>query len=126
MIAYATVGANDLAASAAFYDAVMGALGAIRYHENDHSIGYTDAQGQQKLWLCLPYDGQPARAGNGIMVGFSAASRAQVDAFHAAGLAAGGTCEGKPGLRDYGPNIYLAYLRDPVGNKISALCTAPD
>jgi catechol 2,3-dioxygenase-like lactoylglutathione lyase family enzyme len=126
MIAYATVGANDLAVSAAFYDAVMGALGASRYKESDQSIGYADAQGQQKLWLCLPYDGQPARAGNGIMVGFSATSRAQVDAFHAAGLAAGGSCEGGPGLRDYGPNVYLAYLRDPVGNKISAVCHAPD
>lgn len=126
MIAYATVGVNDLAASAAFYDAVMGALGVSRCFASDHAIGYADAEGRQKLWINLPYDGQPARAGNGIMIGFAAASRAEVDAFHAAGLAAGGCCEGKPGLRDYGPNIYLAYLRDPIGNKLSAVCSAPD
>ncbi len=126
MIAYATVGVNDLAASAAFYDAVMEALGSARCYTSDYAIGYADAQGQQKFWVQQPYDGQPARAGNGIMVGFTANTRAQVEAFHAAGIATGGTCEGKPGLRDYGPNIYLAYLRDPVGNKISAVCYAPD
>ncbi len=126
MIAYATVGVNDLAVSAVFYDAVMAALGASRCFTSDHAIGYAGADGLQKLWINLPYDGQPARAGNGIMVGFAAATRAEVEAFHAAGLAAGGSCEGKPGLRDYGPNIYLAYLRDPVGNKLSAVCSAPD
>jgi catechol 2,3-dioxygenase-like lactoylglutathione lyase family enzyme len=126
MIAYATVGVNDLAASAVFYDAVMSVVGAVRCFASDHSIGYADAAGDQKLWINQPYDGQPACVGNGSMVGFAAVSRAQVDAFHAAGLAAGGTCEGKPGLRDYGPNVYLAYLRDPVGNKISAVCYAPD
>ena len=126
MFAYATVGVTDLAASAAFYDAVLAVLGATRCFTSDHAIGYAGADGGHKFWLNLPYDGQPARAGNGIMIGFAAACRADVDAFHAAGLAAGGTCEGKPGLRDYGPNIYLAYLRDPVGNKLSAVCYAPD
>jgi catechol 2,3-dioxygenase-like lactoylglutathione lyase family enzyme len=126
MISYATVGVNDLAVSAAFYDAVLAVLGVARCFASDHSIAYADAAGAPKLWLNLPYDGKAACVGNGSMLGFSAATRAQVDAFHAAGVAAGGVCDGKPGLRHYGPNVYLAYLRDPVGNKVSAVCYAPD
>jgi uncharacterized glyoxalase superfamily protein PhnB len=70
--------------------------------------------------ICNPADGQPARAGNGIMVGLHANSEEQVQAFHAAALANGGTDEGAPGLRPYGEGYYLAYVRDPVGNKLSA------
>jgi hypothetical protein len=79
-----------------------------------------------KLWLMkMPFDGKVASAGNGAMVGLIAQTRAQVDAFHASALANGGSCEGKPGLREaYGPNMYLAYVRDPMGNKFSAMCTA--
>jgi catechol 2,3-dioxygenase-like lactoylglutathione lyase family enzyme len=125
MIAYATVGAIDMDASMKFYDVVLGALGASRFHSGEGFAGYKSADGDQMLWVCHPYDKQAARAGNGIMIGFAAKSRAAVDAFHAAALANGGSDEGKPGLRDYGPDMYLAYVRDPVGNKISALCSAP-
>ena len=59
------------------------------------------------------------------MIAFDAATRAAVDAFHAAGLAAGGTDEGAPGLRPYGPHFYACYLRDPDGNKLSAVCESP-
>ena len=126
MIAYATIGALDMPASIAFFDAVLGALGASRFYTGDDFAGYQLAEGGQKLWLCKPFDKKEAKAGNGIMVGFDAQSRAQVDAFYAAALANGGVCEGKPGLRDYGPNVYLAYVRDPVGNKISAVCYAEE
>jgi predicted lactoylglutathione lyase len=72
-----------------------------------------------------PYDGKQASFGNGAMVGLVAQTRARVDAFLAAALANGGSCEGKPGLREaYCPNMYLAYVRDPIGNKFSAMCTA--
>ena len=68
-----------------------------------------------------PFDGEAARAGNGIMIGLHADSPAQVDAFHAAALANGGVCEGPPGFRaTYGEGYYLAYVRDPTGNKLSA------
>ena len=126
MIAYATIGALDMESSMKFYDAVMGALGSKRVHSGEGYASYQDGSGGQTLWLCQPYDKQPARAGNGIMIGFTAPSRAAVDAFHAAALAHGGCCEGKPGLRDYGPDMYYAYVRDPVGNKISAVCTKPE
>ncbi|MFM7444877.1 MAG: VOC family protein, partial [Tabrizicola sp.] len=74
-----------------------------------------------------PFDGNPASVGNGTMVSFLAQTRAQVDAFHAAALAHGGTDEGAPGLRpQYGPHFYAAYVRDPDGNKLNAVCYRPD
>jgi catechol 2,3-dioxygenase-like lactoylglutathione lyase family enzyme len=121
---YVTLGARDLAASQLFYDAVLGALGWRTHQSFDGWRAYSEGgRGEgTALWLCRPYDGQAASAGNGAMVGFMAASRAQVDAFHAAALAHGGVCEGAPGVRDsYGPNWYAAYVRDPVGNKLAAV-----
>jgi catechol 2,3-dioxygenase-like lactoylglutathione lyase family enzyme len=128
MFAYATVGTNHFEKSAQFFDAVMHALGHQRTH--DHSehgwLAYgQDAEATLTLWLCKPLNQAPATAGNGSMIGFAAGSRAQVDAFHAAALAHGGLCEGPPGLREnYGPDIYVAYVRDPEGNKFSAICRA--
>jgi catechol 2,3-dioxygenase-like lactoylglutathione lyase family enzyme len=125
MIAYATVGSNDFASSARFFDAVLGALGHKRVHDycDGGFLAYASSPDDAiKLWLCKPHDGKPASVGNGSMLGFSAASRAQVDAFHAAALAHGGSCEGAPGVREsYGPTMYLAYIRDPLGNKFSAV-----
>jgi len=126
MISYVTIGADDLERAVAFYDPVMAALGAERKWTSGRWAGYgsvTRPEGPQVL-LCAPADGAPARAGNGIMVGLQAGTRAEVDAFHAAALAAGGTCEGPPGPRpQYGdPNYYMAYVRDPTGNKLSAFC----
>ncbi|OYV33281.1 MAG: lactoylglutathione lyase, partial [Thiomonas sp. 20-64-5] len=77
------------------------------------------------LWLCKPFNGQPATAGNGSMVALAANSRAQVDAFHDVALVHGGSSEGAPGLRPcYGPDFYAAYVRDPDGNKLAAVCRA--
>ena len=74
----------------------------------------------------LPFDQQPATAGNGSMVAVAAPSRRGVDEFHAAALAAGGSSEGAPGLRPhYGPNFYVAYVRDPDGNKLAAVHVGP-
>jgi catechol 2,3-dioxygenase-like lactoylglutathione lyase family enzyme len=72
----------------------------------------------------LPFDERPATVGNGSMPALIAPSRAAVDAFHAAGLAHGGTDEGAPGLRPYHAHFYACYLRDPDGNKLSAVCEA--
>jgi catechol 2,3-dioxygenase-like lactoylglutathione lyase family enzyme len=79
------------------------------------------------IYIYTPADGRPATWGNGTHVAFIADSRDQVDAFHAAALEQGGMDEGKPGLRPhYGPNYYAAYVRDPDGNKLQAVCYAEE
>jgi catechol 2,3-dioxygenase-like lactoylglutathione lyase family enzyme len=120
MFSHIMVGANDLDASKKFYDAVLGALG--------HGPGRLDGRGRCFYFtpagtfaLSLPINGSPASGANGGTVGFAAASPAEADAWHAAGVANGGvTCEDPPGERP-GSGLYLAYLRDPAGNKICAL-----
>jgi predicted lactoylglutathione lyase len=78
---------------------------------------------QDALWICKPFDGAPATAGNGSMVALRAKNWLQVGAFHAAALANGGTSEGNPGLRlQYNPDFYAAYVRDPDGNKLAVVC----
>jgi catechol 2,3-dioxygenase-like lactoylglutathione lyase family enzyme len=129
MIAYATIGTNNFEKSAQFFDAVLATLGHQRTHDYSEQKILAYAQSPEssiQLWLCQPYNKQPATVSNGSMLGFVAQTRAQVDAFHTTALAQGGSCEGPPGLRDaYGPNMYLAYIRDPEGNKFSAMCQAP-
>ena len=123
MISYVTLGSQDLAAARAFYTAVLAPLGAGPGYADDSFAGFGPA-GKPQLWVCKPYDGQPACVGNGSMVALEASSRAQVDAVHAAALAAGGTSEGAPGLRDYAPNFYACYFRDLDGNKLAVVCRA--
>jgi catechol 2,3-dioxygenase-like lactoylglutathione lyase family enzyme len=120
MFSHIMVGANDVQASKKFYDAVLGALG--------HKPGTLDPKGRCFYMtptgifaVTSPIDGEPATRGNGSTIGFAAASTEAADAWHAAGLANGGTtCEDPPGERA-GSGLYLAYLRDPSGNKICAL-----
>lgn len=121
MISYVTIGSNDMDASVKFYDAVLATLDCQRTFYDNGFAGYarTDGAGPSVM-ICKPHDGQPATIGNGGMVGLAAASEEQVQAFHAAALAAGGADEGAPGLRPYGEGYYLAYVRDPMGNKLSA------
>lgn len=121
MISYVTIGADDTDAAARFYDAALGALGHKQLWRQGSWVGYGPDADHCKIMVCGPADGQPARAGNGIMVGLHAESTAQVDAFHAAALANGGTDEGAAGPRPtYGEGYYLAYVRDPTGNKLAA------
>jgi catechol 2,3-dioxygenase-like lactoylglutathione lyase family enzyme len=122
MFLYLTVGISDLARAAAFYDAVLGALGLVRLQTEAEEVGYGVPGGRCELWATRPYDGKPATVGNGSMPALLAGDEAAVRAFHAAGLAAGGRDEGAPGYRPYGPSFYACYLRDPDGNKISAVC----
>jgi catechol 2,3-dioxygenase-like lactoylglutathione lyase family enzyme len=131
MIAYITLGTNDLEAAGHFYDAVLAPLGYCRLATRDHEIGYGTAPSPDEavnipLWIMRPFDGRAATAGNGVDVAFTATSRAAIDAFHAAALALGGKDEGAPGLRPaYGPHFYTAYLRDLDGNKLNAVFNQP-
>ncbi len=121
MISYITIGASDIDRAGNFYDAVLGALGSQRLWRQGDWIGYGPDQDHATVMICSPENGQPAKAGNGIMVGLKAETPEQVDAFHAAAMANGGSCEGQPGPRPaYGEGYYLAYVRDPDGNKLSA------
>lgn len=116
------VGANDLEKAKAFYDATLAPLGINNlgtFGEHGTLLYGTKAP---EFWVTPPLDGKAATHANGGTIGFVAPSRKAVDAFHAGGLANGGTCEGAPGPRDFAPTAYAAYLRDPDGNKITAYC----
>ncbi|MEH6558379.1 MAG: VOC family protein [Oceanicoccus sp.] len=122
MFSHIMVGANDVQEAKVFYDAVLGAMG--------HGPGIIDEHGRcfyitpgGIFSISKPIDGEPACHGNGSTIGFAAENIAAADAWHAAGLANGGiTCEDPPGVREGGNGkMYLAYLRDPSGNKICAL-----
>ena len=120
MFSHVMIGANNVEESKQFYDAILGALG--------HGPGVMDDQGRcfyftDTFAITQPIDGQPATHGNGSTVGFATASPELADAWHAAGVANGGTtCEDPPGVREGGiGKLYLAYLRDPAGNKLCAL-----
>lgn len=123
MLLYITLGTNDLVRARTFYDAALGALGYTCRRADAVEIGYA-AEGdvRSRLWVTLPFNKKAATIGNGSMVALDAPSRAAVDAFHAAGIAAGGTDDGQPGLRPYHASFYAAYVRDPDGNKLSAVC----
>jgi catechol 2,3-dioxygenase-like lactoylglutathione lyase family enzyme len=126
MILYLTLGTNDLARATRFYDAALAPLGIHRLRTEPDESGYgLPGDTRCRLWVTRPYDGQPATIGNGSMPALIAPDEAAVRAFHAAGLAHGGTDEGPPGYRPYGPSFYAAYLRDADGNKLSAVCERP-
>jgi catechol 2,3-dioxygenase-like lactoylglutathione lyase family enzyme len=120
MHSHICISAQDLSASKAFYDAALTPLGVQSVGQvSERMCVYTD--GTAKLLVTTPANGEPATHSNGGTIGFAAADPAAVDAFHAGGLANGGTDEGAPGPRPNAPgNAYGAYLRDPVGNKICA------
>lgn len=119
MIGYVTLGTNDLARAAAFYDAIAAELGTPRMFETPTSVAWGVPDGGAGIGLTAPFDGQPASVGNGTMVAFSAADAAQVDRIYAIALAHGGSDEGAPGPRGDG-GFYAAYFRDPDGNKLNA------
>lgn len=122
MFSHIMVGANDVAESKRFYDAILGAMG--------YGPGTMDDRGRCFYFtdtgvfaITSPINGEPASHGNGSTIGFAASSPEQADAWHAAGIANGGTsCEDGPGVREGAlGKLYLAYLRDPSGNKVCAL-----
>jgi len=122
MFSHVTIGANDMERARDFYDAVLGTLGHDRFTSGEHCTAYGKPDGDQ-VWVLRPFDGNAATVGNGMHIAFLAPDRAAVDAFHAAALANGGTDEGAPGPRPhYHAGYYGAYVRDPEGNKIQAVC----
>lgn len=121
-ILYLTLGTNDLARATRFYDAALAPLGLVRRATEDSEVGYGHpAERRTRLWITRPFDGKPATVGNGSMPALVAPSQDAVKAFHAAALAHGGSDEGAPGLRPHGPAFFAAYVRDPDGNKLSAV-----
>lgn len=129
MLSYITLGANDLQASERFYSALLEPLGyAKKVAEEGIAFslpaGADDRGSPATVYVKTPYDGRPATAGNGSMTAFRTASQAIVRQVHAAAIAAGGTDEGAPGFRAaYSSNFFVAYVRDPVGNKIALFST---
>jgi predicted lactoylglutathione lyase len=118
MIGYVTLGTNDVARAARFYDALLAELGAKRTMEAETFIAWGATPGGAMLSVIVPYDKQPATVGNGVMVALAASSKAQVDAIHRKALELGGKDEGAPGPR--GDGFYAAYFRDLDGNKLNA------
>jgi catechol 2,3-dioxygenase-like lactoylglutathione lyase family enzyme len=121
MFSHVMVGVSDLEVSREFYDALLGTLGIAPGVANKSRYFYRSPTGL--FGITAPINGEPATHGNGSTIGFAMASTEQADAFHAAGVANGGTtCEDPPGWRDGASGaLYLAYLRDPDNNKICAL-----
>ena len=132
MIAYVTVGADDIEKAGRFYSAFLPALGysAEEYHGDLSYIPPVNPDGTPsfpEFYVKKPFNGAPASAGNGSMIAFEMRSQQKVRDLHAAALAAGGTDDGQPGFRaSYGAHFYVGYLRDPQGNKIALFCDNPD
>ena len=121
MFSHVMIGTNDLDRAKDFYDSVLGTLGVPPAMVDGHRIFYMTPTGI--FSVSRPIDGEPATLANGATIGFACTSPEQADAWHAAGVANGGTtCEDPPGVRAGGMGkMYLAYLRDPDGNKLCGL-----
>ncbi|SAL23492.1 putative glyoxalase/bleomycin resistance protein/dioxygenase [Caballeronia sordidicola] len=128
LLDHVSIGVPDIDAARRFYDAIMNVLGAAKVYDLAHALGYGER--------CTPHDAASTYLAVHLETGsvggvannkrhwcFKAGSREQVDAFHAAGLAAGGRSDGAPGLRaDYHAGYYAAFLHDPAGNRVEAVC----
>lgn len=129
MIGYVTLGTNDLDKARAYYDALLGELGAKRLmemEENGFTLYGIDMT-RPSIAITRPDNGKAAQPGNGNMIALQMQERAQVDSFYRKGLELGGSDEGAPGVRgDQGPMaFYAAYFRDPEGNKLCAFRLGP-
>jgi catechol 2,3-dioxygenase-like lactoylglutathione lyase family enzyme len=138
MLRYVYFGTNSIEKAVTFYNAALAPLGMTRCVTDDPEWdriaagwGVYEDGGARELgfWVGRPFDGRPATVGNGSMVAFTARTWKAVEDFYAAALANGGVGDGAPGLRmHYAPDFYAAYVRDPDGNKLAAVCrgfTAP-
>ena len=122
MFSHVTLGTEDWPKARPFWIAVMEVLGHPVLFERDKGIAFGTPTGP-KTFVGPTFDGRRAAPGNGVHIAYLVERRATVDAFHAAALANGGSDEGAPGLRPhYHPNYYGAYVRDPDGNKLQAVC----
>ena len=120
MIGYVTLGTNDMAKSAAFYDALLGELGARRIMDTEKFILWSASRNTPGISITKPYDGKSATVGNGMMIALAVDSPAKVDSVYAKALALGGRDEGPAGPR--GAGFYAGYFRDLDGNKRNVFC----
>jgi predicted lactoylglutathione lyase len=121
MIGYVTLGTNDLPRATAFYDALLGELGAKRMMESDRFVAWGTRPHLPGLGVTKPFDDKPATVGNGVMVALGVDSSAKVDALHRKALQLGAKDEGAPGPRSEG--FYAGYFRDLDGNKLNFFAT---
>jgi catechol 2,3-dioxygenase-like lactoylglutathione lyase family enzyme len=125
MIEHISMGVTDLVRSGRFYDAVLGALGYVRLFANARSVGYGPPGARDEAFAILQSKQPGSSPGDEWHVAFKAPSRQTVDAFHASALEHGGSDEGAPGPRPhYGPSYYAAFVRDPDGHRLEAMCSA--
>jgi predicted enzyme related to lactoylglutathione lyase len=121
MIGYVTLGSNDLARAAKFYDALLATLGGKRFMESDRFIAWTASPTTAGIGITKPFNGEAATVGNGVMVALAVDSTDKVNALHAKAIELGGKDEGAPGPRgDSG--FYAGYFRDLDGNKLNVFC----
>jgi len=122
LLNHISIGVRELSAARAFYDTVLAELGVSRQYGDDAALGY--GRDAIAFWVLSVESPVPASMANGLHVCFEADHRSCVDAFHAAGLAAGGKDNGPPGIRaEYGENYYAAFLIAPEGYRIEAYCS---
>lgn len=123
MFSHIMIGTNDLEKAKDFYDKLLGTIGVSPGKVDRHRVFYRTPTGT--FSVSQPINGQPATAANGGTIGFLCNSPEQAKTWHDTGVANGGTsCEDPPGVRE-GGKMYLAYLRDPDGNKLCALHRLP-
>jgi len=122
MIGYVTLGTNDIARAAKFYDQLLGVIGIKRLMETDNYIMWGRSQDSPAVCVIKPHDGKAATVGNGVMVALVVDATAKVDTLHQKAMQLGGKDEGAPGSR--GEGFYAGYFRDLDGNKLSAFCTS--
>lgn len=120
MIGYVTLGTNDLARAAKFYDALLGEIGAGRFMESDKFIAWGTGANSPGIGLIYPNDGKPATVGNGVMVAIAMDSPEKVDRLYKKAIELGATDEGPAGPR--GESFYAGYFRDLDGNKLNFFC----
>ncbi len=121
MIGYVTFGTNDLERASAFYDSLLGELGAGRMMEGDNFVAWSTGPGAPGIGVIKPFDGQPATVGNGVMAAIIVDGPEKVKSLHAKALELGGKDEGEAGPRgDSG--FYAGYFRDLDGNKLNVFC----
>lgn len=121
MIGYVTLGTNDFERATAFYDALLGELGAGRFLESESFVAWAVSPGAPAISVVKPNDGNTATVGNGVMIAITADTPDKVDQLHAKALELGGTDEGAPGKRGES-GFYAGYFRDLDGNKLNAFC----
>ena len=120
MIGYVTLGTNDMARAAGFYDALLGVLGAKRFMDSERFIAWAVSPTQPAVSIIKPYDGNPATVGNGVMVALAVDSKEKVDALYNKAIELGAKDEGPAGPR--GEGFYAGYFRDLDGNKLNVFC----